>query len=400
MKKIFYGKSVHGKAEIDAVVNVLKTSTQMSKNVDKFENKISKLFNKKYGIMVNSGSSAIHLLLDFLNFKKGSEIIVPALNFATPISSIIKFGLIPSFVDIDLKTLCIDIDKITSYINVISVAMIIPNLVGSMPNWKKLQKISRKYNLILIEDSADTLGSKYLEKSSGSYCDYSMTSFYGSHIINCAGNGGILCVNKKSDYEKLRILRSWGRNSSIFKESEKIENRFNVKLKNYDYDAKFLFSELGYNFEPSELGAAFGLEQLKKLNQNIKLRRIYKNIYDDFFSKYSNYFKIVEKNKSIKTSFLAYPVLLNDKLINRKEMQIYLEKENIQTRVLFSGNILLHPGYRNIKRKINKYGLSNSNYVAKNGMLLPCHHGLMKKDVRRIINLISKFINLQKKVEC
>ena len=144
MKKIFYGKSVHGKAEIDAVVNVLKTSTQMSKNVDKFENKISKLFNKKYGIMVNSGSSAIHLLLDFLNFKKGSEIIVPALNFATPISSIIKFGLIPSFVDIDLKTLCIDIDKITSSINHKTVAMIIPNLVGSMPNWKKLQKNIKK----------------------------------------------------------------------------------------------------------------------------------------------------------------------------------------------------------------------------------------------------------------
>lgn len=392
MNKIFYGKSVHGPAEIKAVVKVLKTSTQMSKNVNLFESKISKLFNKKYGIMVNSGSSAIHLLLDFLNFKHNSEIIVPALNFATPISSISKFNLIPNFVDINLKTLCIDEEKIINSINKNTVAMIIPNLVGSMPNWKKLKSICKKNNLILIEDSADTLGSLYDKKSSGSYCDYSITSFYGSHIINCAGNGGMLCVNKKKDYDRLKVLRSWGRNSSIFKDSEKIENRFNVKLGKYDYDAKFLFSELGYNFEPSELGAAFGLEQLKKLKKNIHLRKKYREIYDDFFNKYKNLFVTVQSDHNIETSFLAYPLVLNDKFLNRKKLQIFLEKNHIQTRVLFSGNILLHSGFKKIKHKVNKFGLKNSNIVAKNGMLLPCHHGLVEKDIMKIINLFKMFI--------
>ena len=268
--KIFYGKSVHGNEEIKAVVSTIRNSTQMGKNVSKFESNVSKLFNKKYGVMVNSGSSAIHLLFDLLSLPRKSEIILPSLNFATPISSIIKFGLIPNFVDVKLETLCIDEEKIESSINKNTKAIFIPNLIGSLPDWKKLRKIANKHNLLLIEDSADTMGAKIDGQSTGKYSDFSICSFYGSHIINCAGNGGILCLNKKKDYLRALILRSWGRDSSIFKESEKIENRFKVKLGKYDYDAKFLFSELGYNFEPSEIGASFGNVQLK-LSHNLKV---------------------------------------------------------------------------------------------------------------------------------
>lgn len=390
--KIFYGKSVHGSAEIKAVVKVLKNSTQMAHNVKSFESKISKVFSKKYGLMVNSGSSAIHVLMDMLNFKKGSEVIVPALNFATPISSLVKFGLVPNFVDINPHTLCIDEKKIIDSINKKTVAMIIPNLIGSLPNWKLLRDIANKYNLSLIEDSADTLGAYYNKKYTGYYSDYSITSFYGSHIINCAGNGGMLCLNDLNEFNKLKVLRSWGRDSSIFKDSEKVENRFNVKLGKYDYDAKFLFSKLGYNFEPSELGAAFGLEQFKKLKININLRNKYQDIYDIFFSKYPKYFSTIKANKDVKTCYLAYPVVLNDKYLNRKKLQIFLEKNNIQTRVIFTGNILLHPGFKKINHKVNKFGLDYSNNVAKNGMLLPCHHGLKNSDVSRIISLITKYI--------
>ena len=114
-----------------------------------------------------------------------------------------------------------------------------PNLIGNIVDWKKLQKIAKKYNLLLIEDSADTLGAKLNNKSTGFYTDISITSFYGSHIINCAGNGGMVCFKDKKLYAKAKLLRSWGRSSSLFDEkSEKIENRFNIKIDGIDYDKK------------------------------------------------------------------------------------------------------------------------------------------------------------------
>ena len=142
----------------------------------------------------------------------------------------------------------------------------IPNLIGNIPNWIIINKIARKYNLLIIEDSADALGSKIRKKSTGLYSDISITSFYGSHIINCAGNGGMGCFNNIKYYNKAKLLRSWGRSSSLFKDSEKIDNRFNIKINNIDYDAKFIFTEIGYNFEPSEIGASYGLILLKKLS--------------------------------------------------------------------------------------------------------------------------------------
>ena len=126
-----------------------------------------------------------------------------------------------------------------------------------------------KSEFLVIEDSADTLGATIEGKSSGYFSDISITSFYGSHIINCAGNGGALAINNKEVLEKAKLLRSWGRSSSLFDEkSEAIENRFNIDLDGIEYDAKFVFEIPGYNLEGSEIGAAFGLAQLNKLQDN------------------------------------------------------------------------------------------------------------------------------------
>jgi len=142
-----------------------------------------------------------------------------------------------------------------------------------VPDWKQLRALADKYNLIAIEDSADTLGATIDDASSGRFTDVSTTSFYGSHVINCAGNGGMLCVNTEKLEGRAKLLRSWGRSSSLFVESEAIENRFNVAVDDIPYDAKFLFEALGYNMEPSEMGAAFGLVQLNKLDQTLQLVR-------------------------------------------------------------------------------------------------------------------------------
>ena len=265
--KISYGKNVYGKEEINAVVNQLKKTTQMGPSVVKFENSIAKYFSKKYGLMVNSGSSAIMLAIKVLGLKKGDEVIAPCLNFGTAISSLMHYGVLPVFVDIEISSLQIDIKQIQKKITKKTKALMIPNLIGNIPDWRKIYKIAKKNNLKIIEDSADTLGAKILNKSTGRYSDVSITSFYGSHVISCAGNGGMFLTNNQKYFEKAKVLRSWGRMSTLIKDSENIKKRLNIKLKSVEYDKKFVFSESGYNFEPSEIGAAFGLEQLKKFKK-------------------------------------------------------------------------------------------------------------------------------------
>ena len=308
--KIPYGKNVYNKNEINAVLKTLKKTTQMGKCVNIFEDKISKLFSKRYGLMVNSGSSALILALKVMNFNRGSEIITPCLNFGTAISSIILNNLTPVLVDVEINSLQIDVNKIEKKISKKTKALLVPNLIGNVPDWKKLRNIANKYNLMIIEDSADTLGSRINKKSTGYYSDISITSFYGSHIISCAGNGGIFLTNEKKFYEKAKVLRSWGRQSSLLKDSENIYKRLGIKLKGFDYDKKFVFSEVGYNFEPSEIGASFGLEQLKKFNLFKKIRNRNFKLHYNFFKKLDELFIVPKIYKGVTTNFLAYPIIL------------------------------------------------------------------------------------------
>tara|TARA_B100000767_G_scaffold98317_1_gene94304 strand:+ start:603 stop:1808 length:1206 start_codon:yes stop_codon:yes gene_type:complete len=395
--RIPYGLNVYDQQEINAVLNTLKKSTQMGKSVDTFEKKISKLFSKKYGLMVNSGSSALLLALKVMNLKKGSEIIVPCLNFGTAISSITLSDLVPIFVDCEIDTLQIDVKKIEEKITKKTKALLIPNLIGNLPNWKKIRQIANKHNLLVLEDSADTLGATVSNKPSGIYSDISITSFYGSHIISCAGNGGILITNNKNYHTRAKVLRSWGRMSTLMKDSENINKRLGIKLKGIDYDRKFVFSESGYNFEPSEIGASFGLIQLKKFKKFNMLRNRNFKFHCKFFKKFKDVFIVPKIEKDVKTNFLAYPIILKDNLnFSRKDFQIYLEKNKIQTRPIFSGNILRHPAFSNLIDKRNKLNsFKNSDYIMKYGLLIGCHQGLKKKDVDFIHEKINYFLNNQ-----
>ncbi|PPR50024.1 MAG: GDP-4-keto-6-deoxy-D-mannose-3-dehydratase / pyridoxamine-phosphate transaminase [Alphaproteobacteria bacterium MarineAlpha5_Bin5] len=396
--KVNYGKSVHGKDELKAVVDVIKNSTQMGKQTKNFENKISKLFCKKYGLMVNSGSSALLLAYEVLPIPRGSNIITPVLTFSTTVSSMVKAGYLPNFIDVNLQTYCIDEDKIEKNINKKTKAISIPNLLGNLPNWLLIKKIAKKYNLLIIEDSADALGSKINNISSGQHSDISITSFYGSHIINCAGNGGYLGFNNKKLYEHAKLLRSWGRSSSLYDEnSEKIENRFNINIDGIQYDKKFVFAEQGYNFEPSEIGAAFGLIQLKKLKYNLQKRSSIFKKHNNFFSNFNDFFITPIQSNNVHTGWLAYPLLVKkNKYFNRTDLQIFLEKNKIQTRVVFTGNILRQPGFKNIKCIKNKQ-YNNADRVMKESLLIGCHHGLSNKEINYIHKKIEIFIKLKAK---
>ena len=394
-EKISYAKTVYGKEEIDAVVKCLNESTQMGNYSRKFESKIAKLFSKKYCLYVNSGSSALYIGLEALNFPEGSEVITPALTFSTTVGCILKNNLIPVFTDVKNLTYCIDVDQIEPLISEKTVAILAPNLMGNLCDWSEIRKIADKYKLILIEDSADTLGGTLNNGIlSGEFTDISITSFYGSHIINCAGNGGALSLNNEDVCKRAKLLRSWGRSSSLFDEkSEEIENRFDINLDGIDYDAKFVFDVVGYNLEGSEIGAAFGLAQLNKLENNIKIRQ--KNFLQQckFFNKYNQFFSVPIENKGVSTAWLAFPVLIKKEApFTRKDLQIFLEKKNIQTRVVFTGNILRQPMCRDIKKRVTKFGLQNSDAVMERGILLPLHHGMTDSMFERLHSSIEDFL--------
>lgn len=391
--KVPYGTTVHGEEEIAAVVNVLRTTTQMGKHVREMEERVASLYNKEYGIMVNSGSSALYLAADLLDYEAGSEIITPALTFSTTVAPQVKKGWVPAFVDVEEGTYNLDANKVEEMITPKTKAMIIPNLIGNLPNWQQLREIADKHNLFVLEDSADTLGAEIGGASSGRFTDMSTTSFYGSHIINCGGNGGMLCVNTEAYYDRGRLLRSWGRSSSLFVESEKIENRFNVEIEGIPYDAKFVFEEPGYNIEPSEMGAAFGIVQLDKLGSNIDARTAHYARIRKFFTQYEEFFILPKQLPDSRTGWLAFAVTIRESApFIRRDLQIFLEKRNIQTRTVFTGNILRQPGFKHQPHKAAAGGYPEADKVMRGGMLMACHHGLSDAQIDHMEESVSEFM--------
>ena len=397
MKKIYYGKAVYNHKEINAVIKVLRNDSLSlidGKKVKILEKTVSKIFGKKFGLMVNSGSSANLLALSSFDFKKGSEIITPNLTFSTTVAPIYQLGLVPHFVGVEQNKFVVDVSQIERCINKKTVALMIPNLLGNIADWKKINKIAKKYKLKIIEDSADTIGHTVDNKHTGKLSDITTNSFYASHIISGAGTGGIACFNDYKLYQRAKLLRGWGRSSATFNESENVNKRFNVKISGIEYDAKYIFSDLGYNFLPSEISAAFAIEQIKKLKNNIAIRNKNFEYLKNFFGRYPEYFSLPEQYKGVKTPWLAFPLVIKqNKKFNRKQMQMFFEKNNIQTRTIFTGNILKQPVMKNRYYKSHPKCSVVADDVMRNGILLGCHQGMIKTELDYMCKIFKKLIN-------
>ena len=391
--RVPYGMAVHDTEEENAVLQIIKNKkTIMGDKVKQFENEVSTLFGKELGIMVNSGSSANLLTFEILDIPENSEVITPTLTFATTLSPIIKKGLTPVFVDVEPETYIVNIDQIEESITSKTKALMIPSLLGNVPDMKRLRKITDDNNLIFIEDSADTLGATFDNVPTGKFSDVSTTSFYGSHIITAAGEGGMICCNDKKMDEKCRILRGWGRSSAI-NESEKIEDRFSIELDSIPYDSKFIFAEMGYNFLPTEISAAFGLVQLKKLNKFAQIRQKNFEILNSFFMN-EKFFKLPKQLPQVKTSWLAFPLTINsDAPFSRIEIVKYLESHGIQTRPVFTGNVLRQPAFKEISYKNMGGEFDVANNIMKNSFLIGCNHGLNDEHLEKIKVTFKSFLD-------
>jgi CDP-4-dehydro-6-deoxyglucose reductase, E1 len=393
--RVNYGQSVHGDAEIDAVTQVLRGSTQMGDRVRGMEQRVAALFAKAHGIMVNSGSSANYLAIELLSLPAGSEVITPALTFATTVAPIVRNGLVPVFVDVKEATYNIDVDAIEDMIGPKTRAMMIPSLIGNLPDWDEIREIADRHGLMVIEDSADTLGAMLGGRSTGTRSDISTTSFYGSHVINAAGNGGMICVNDDELARRAKLLRSWGRSSSLFVDSESAAVRFDVDVDGIEYDAKFVFEALGYNFEPSEIGAAFGLVQLDRLPSNIAQRIANFERQRAFFAQYEDWFILPRELEAARTGWLAFPLTIRaDAPFTRREMQMWLEQQDIQTRPVFTGNVIRQPAMANVDFRQPQGGCPAADAVMRGGILLACHHGLDDGQIDYIHNTFAAFADV------
>lgn len=379
MKKIWYAPykfESYGEEEIQAVVESLRSGWlggQGPKSI-KFEQKIAKRFGKKYGVFVNSGSSACLLAIASLDLPKGSKIITPACTFATTLAPIIQLGYKPVFVDVGLTNYVANIDQIVNSITPEVKAIMLPNLIGNKPNWSRLKtelKLLGRQDIILIEDSADTI-TETIET------DVATTSFYASHVITAGGVGGMVMFNSKKYVTKCLQYRDWGR---LGDDSEIMDDRFNHVVDGIPYDHKFLYSVLGYHMKGCEMNAAFGLVQLKRFEDFYKIRR---NNFKRYLENLKDIKEITLPDDSIKPNWLAIPLQTE----NRFELLTFLENNNIQTRVTFAGNVTRHPVYREYLQEFK-----NSDIIMKNGFLLGAHHGMTIEDVDYVCNKIKEFFN-------
>ena len=392
--KYLYAEANYGKKEINSVIDVLKNSRHYlmgGKKTKILEKKVSKLFQSKYGLMTNSGSSSNLLAIKSFNFPKGSEVITPALTFSTTVSPIIHADLIPVFVDVHFKTLQINEKLIEKAITAKTVAIMAPNLIGNISDWKELKKIASKHNLFLIEDSADTIG--YKTKNRYKRADVTTTSFYASHIVTCGGFGGAICIDDPELARRARLLRGWGRSSSVLGESEAPEDRFNTDVNGIEYDAKFVFEAQGYNFLPSEMAAAFGLVQLDRLREYTERRVRNFEALTAFFESYEDWFILPRQTPETHTPWLAVPIITRDNApFTRRQLQVYFESQGIQTRTVFTGNILRQPGFRNIDCRIDPAGYPNADQVMRGGLLLGCHQGMGASEIEIIKDSFKTFV--------
>jgi CDP-6-deoxy-D-xylo-4-hexulose-3-dehydrase len=396
---VSYAAAVYGKAEIQAVVGVLKNPSKIVAGpaVKAFEKSIAALFGKGHGVMVNSGSSANLMALEAFDFPKGSEIITPALTFSTTVAPLVQKGLVPVFADVRPGTYVIDVDQIEPLITKKTAAIMVPSLIGNIPDLVRIQSIAKKHSLRVIEDSCDTLGARFAGKPTGAYTDASTTSFYASHIITAAGGGGMVCFHDAELAKRALVVSNWGRQSTLFgsyEQSEEIKKRFAGRLDGEPYDAKFLFSEIGYNLQPSELEGAFGLVQLKRLAEFTRRRKKHFVELTSFFKTYDRWFILPEADPRTDNAWLAFPLTIRTGApFTRMEITKYLEEHHIQTRPIFTGNILRQPAFRDLAAKRRRGGYPVTDHIMKNGFLIGCHHGLTAAHMKYLTSTLAEFLS-------
>lgn len=379
--RIPYGGALIGEAEKKAIMRVVNRNWwPAAEEADLMEKEAAKYLGVKYGILTNSGSSAGLLALSALELPKGSEVIIPAVTFPTIFNIILQCGLVPVVVDVELGTYNIDVDRLESAISEKTKAIICVHAVGNPCDMPRINKIAKKHNLYVIEDNCDGWGGTIHSKKLGTFGHVSFTSFHAAHIV-AMGQGGGVFTNDKELARKVRMYRDWGRQSDI----PRRVNKGKWPDLPDDYDMRFIYEKMGYNLGPLELQAALGRIQLRKTERIKELRR---RNFDYLYKHLSKYPDLLMPHwvKGAKPSWFAFPL----SSMNRGPLVAYLEKKGIETRSMFSGNILKHPGYRNVPHRIGN-PLTVAGAVLEHSFWIGVHPRMTQEDREYVVKIFDDY---------
>ena len=391
-RKITESGALHDEREIAAVMEVLRETTlDLGPRVEEFERRGAALLAKRHGIFVNSGSSALRLAVDLLGCEPGDEVITPSLTFSTDVAPLVHSGIVPAFVDVAPDTLQIDVSKIEEMIGPRTKGMLIPNLIGNIPDWDAIESIATRHGLTVIEDSCDVLDSWLRGRRTGERAPITVTSFARSHAMTAAGMGGMIAVNEDAWYDRTLVRRRWGRRSESFLYGTRKDdpNRFGTLADGTPYDFIFVFDDTGYNFEPSELMAAYGLVQMDKLADfNARRKHNFERL-DAVFSQHEDIVIRPRTTNGAETVWMRYPFILQNG-IDRTTIQQFLAERNISTRMVWTGNILRQPGFADIRHRQPDGGLPGTDLVMDRALTLPIHHGLTSDDLGYMVECLHE----------
>ncbi len=397
MGKIVYPllSEAFNKKDIICGINVIKSKfITMSKVTRRFEKKFAKKVGSKFALMTNSGSSANLLAISAIvnpmfkrNLKAGDEVLIPSVCWSTSLWPIIQNNLKPVFVDVEMDTFNISIEQMKKKISKKTKAIMCVHILGTSANMDKIKKLARLHNLLIIEDTCESLGAKFNNKSLGTFGEFGTYSFYYSHQIT-SGEGGMVVCNDKSNYNIIKSLRSHGWSRDIV-----IDKKIKKKFKKLD--DRFLFINSGYNLRPTDIQAAIAENQLLRLDNFMKTRNqnrelIIKKLTSN--RKWSNQFNFVKVKRNIKPSWFGLPIIVNNKFKNKKKKFLdYLTAKGIENRPILSGNFLNQPSIElyGLKKKNEKY--INAQKVEDLGFFIGLHTSKLSNKLANYIvdNLLS-----------
>lgn len=377
-----YGGALIDKKEKQAISKAVnKNMWPAGEEAGKMELEAAKYLGVKYGILANSGSSAGLLVLSAVELPKGSEVIIPATTFPTIFNIIIQCGLIPVVVDSKIGTYNLDANELEAAISEKTKAIICVNAVGNPVDYKKVREICTKHGITIIQDNCDGFGGTLDGKSLETYADISFTSFHAAHIV-AMGQGGGVFTDDRELARKVRMYRDWGRQSDIPRRT----NGDKWPTLPADYDARFIYEKIGYNLGPLELQAAMGRVQLKRTK---KIKALRKRNFHLLYKGLSQFDDLVmpEWIEGADPSWFAFPLTTKSE---RGPLVAFLEKNGIETRSMFSGDITKHPAYKDvIYRKASE--LIEANEILHRSWWIGCHPRYGKKDIDWVISIFKKY---------
>ncbi|MCX5695243.1 MAG: lipopolysaccharide biosynthesis protein RfbH [Candidatus Omnitrophica bacterium] len=405
-RPIPYAGRVYNEKEI---INLVDASLDFwltaGRYTQKFENLLSRFLKVKYVSFVNSGSSANLLAISALTstklkdrrLKPGDEVITTASCFPTTLAPIIQNRLVPVFIDVGLGNYNIEVKKIEKAISKKTKAIFIAHALGNPSDIKTILDISRKYKLWLVEDNCDALGSKYNNKYTGTFGHIATLSFYPAHHIT-TGEGGAVITNDGALSRIVNSFRDWGRDcwcESGYDNSCK--KRFSWKFGElpFGYDHKYVYSHIGYNLKATDMQAAVGVEQIKKLPGFIRRRKENFLLLYNGLKSHEHSLILPEWEKGADPAWFCFPITVKERAsFKREELTAFLEKSGVQTRLIFAGNVLRQPAFMNIKHRVTG-GLDNTDIVMKNSFFIGVYPGIERKDTLYIISQFNAFFKEQ-----